>query len=661
MGTDPLRLRAAYGRFNRFATDPTQRCDMSNPQGGKGNSLGLTVGATNLSGTGDGQRSVIRPAAVTLERGLTLTGFVDRVGDPVPMVAPDGSQHRPELLLTEALDGVARAAAMAPVSEVAVAVPAHWRAVTVEALRGALRSKAGLARSPLVSDADAALTALRADPGLPTAGVVVLCDFGGSGSSITLVDAGAGDAPIAETVRVPDFSGDHIDQAVLTKVVAGLFEASGADPAGTAMVGSLTRLRDECRRAKERLSDETATAIDVDVPGLATTVRMTRMELDDLIDEPLADFVAALIDTLERNRVRLADIAAVATVGGGARIPLITQRLSEHLRTTVVTTAQPQLTAAAGAALVAQRGRVVETATAMAPAAPLTSTVAAASVETGTPAAAVGGALAWSEVDDDPNDFMPTDAGFDEPYAATPGDGRPEVHFERDEWNEQEQPRRRTPVLMLGVAAAAAVVAAGVFGLAMLTKDTSTVPAGTSSSIAPAPEAKPADAPADVPAAEQPAPAQATVITTVAARPQPRVAPQPQQQAPVVEQAAPQQDAPQQPAPQQPAPEPSPEPAPSSPPPAPQAPSSPPPSSPAPPSPAPPSSAPPSSAPQPQNPSPPSDPGAGTPPAESGTGGSDAGSGTGTGTETGTGGAQRAPAKPGLLAPILAPVLAPQP
>ena len=90
--------------------------------------------------------------------------------------------------------------------------------------------------------------------------MIVLCDFGGSGTSITLVDAAAKDAPIGETVRVPDFSGDQIDQAILTKVVAGIFEATDADPSGTAMVGSLARLRDECRRAKERLSDETATA-----------------------------------------------------------------------------------------------------------------------------------------------------------------------------------------------------------------------------------------------------------------------------------------------------------------------------------------------------------------------------------------------------------------
>ncbi len=263
--------------------------------------------------------------------------------------------------------------------------------------------------------------------------MIVLCDFGGSGTSITVVDAAANDAPIGETVRVPDFSGDQIDQAILTNVVAGIFDASDADPAGTSMVGSLSVLRDECRRAKERLSDETATAIVIDVPGMETTVRMTRMELDHLIDEPLAEFLAALADTLDRNRIPLASISAVATIGGGARIPLITQRLSEHLRTTVVTTPQPQLTAAEGVALIAHRSQVVETATAMAPAAPATATVSAAAIGGGA-SPAVGGALAWSEVDDDPYDVLHTEPYVDDQPVSTPAASRPEVHFQHEEF-----------------------------------------------------------------------------------------------------------------------------------------------------------------------------------------------------------------------------------
>ena len=44
--------------------------------------------------------------------------------------------------------------------------------------------------STVAPEMAAALTALQADPGLPTRGVIALCDFGGSGTSITLVDAG---------------------------------------------------------------------------------------------------------------------------------------------------------------------------------------------------------------------------------------------------------------------------------------------------------------------------------------------------------------------------------------------------------------------------------------------------------------------------------------
>ena len=335
---------------------------MSNQQAPGGHSLGLSVGATNLAATRDGHTSVIRPSEVTL-RGQRLTGFVDRVGDPVPLVAADGSHHRAELLLAEALGTVAQAVTEGmQVTETAITVPAHWRPSVVDTMRRTMRD--GL---PVVSDATAALTALSTNPGLPTRGVVVLCDFGGSGSNITLANATSNYAVVGETVRFADFSGEAIDQALLTHVVSGL-ASSQADPFGTTMVGSLAALRDECRRAKEVLSAQTATAVAVDVPGHRTDIRVTRLELEDLVQAPIASFLAALDDTLERYGVPQASVSAVATVGGGARIPLITQRLSEHLRAPVVTTAHPQLTAAEGAALIAHRSRVTETVTTLAPA-----------------------------------------------------------------------------------------------------------------------------------------------------------------------------------------------------------------------------------------------------------------------------------------------------
>ena len=356
---------------------------------------------------------------------------------------------------------------------------------------------------PVVSDASAALTALRANPGLPTHGVIVLCDFGGSGTSITLADAASEFAPIGHTVRFSDFSGDHLDQALLTHVVAGFVDASHADAASTAMVGSLAQLRGACRAAKERLSAETATAVVVDLPAHRSDIRVTRTELEDLIQAPLAGFLVALDDTLQRSGVAAASVSAVATVGGGARIPLVTQRLSEHLRAPVVTTLHPQLTAAAGAALIASRSRVADSATVITPAS--TAAALTTAVGAGAPSATFR-ALAWSE-DAQPHDVAPQ-AGADADADVVHQGSRPELHFRRNEGQQPDEPPRRSPIVLFGLAAAAAMIAATAYGVTLLSSDTTTpVDAATTVTTSPAPAA-----PASLPA--PPAP-QAPQVTTV--------------------------------------------------------------------------------------------------------------------------------------------------
>ncbi|MFG1933052.1 Hsp70 family protein [Mycobacterium sp. NPDC048908] len=457
---------------------------MLNSPGNHGQSVGLSVGATNLAGTRDGRAAVLRPAELRVH-GQRLTGFVDRVGDPVPLIAPDGSKHRSEDLLADALGAMADAVADgSPVPDAAVTVPAHWRPSIADILRRKLGGKL-----PVVSDATAALTALRANPGLPTRGVIVLCDFGGSGTSITLANAGRDFSLFGETVRFSDLSGDQIDQALLTHVVTGLADV---DPSGTAMVGSLVRLRDECRRAKERLSAETATAMVADLPGRREDIRVTRVELEDLMRAPLTEFLVALDDTLERFGVPTASVSAVATIGGGARIPLFTQRLSEHLRAPVVTTLTSALTAAEGAALIAHRSRVVEEVTVLTPTAPAVTEATVALVSHDR-------ALAWSQ-DDTSEDVLPYSDALE---------SRPEVHFRHEQWRD-DAPPRRSPLVLFGLSAVAAAIAAAVFGFTLL-NDTATTPVEAASSTTTTTSPPPA-APATLPATPAPQAPQVTVV-----------------------------------------------------------------------------------------------------------------------------------------------------
>ncbi len=423
-------------------------------------SLGLSIGMTNLVAARVGAAPVTRRAILTLypdrvaevglpsenpnltEPGVVLEGFVERVGDPVPLVASDGSTHRADQLLVEALDAMTRTVSNG-LSRVAIAVPAHWGPAVLGALRGALRTKPNLSPNGvppvLVSDAAAALAALNTTPGLPAAGIVALLDFGGSGTSITFADAGNELAPIDETLRYAEFSGAQIDQMLLAHVLADIGPSSSADTAGTTAVGALSQLREQCRQAKERLSAETAAQLSAELPGYHSDIRVTRAELENLISGPLSGAIRALEEMLQRNRIPAESLSAVATVGGGAAIPLITQRLSEHFRVPVVTTPQPALNTAAGAALLAAGGlggdmptglaAAADAPTGMATAAWATGAAAAATTESAAdgPASATFRALAWSEDQggDEPVPYSGADYAYD-PEATS---ARPQMEF----------------------------------------------------------------------------------------------------------------------------------------------------------------------------------------------------------------------------------------
>ena len=335
--------------------------------------LGLSVGTTNLVAARVGSQPVTRRAMLTLPgapvsgSGAIVTGFVDRVGDAVPIIAGDGTSYDPGVLLVTALDAMVDAAGASPASPTTIATPAYWRSSMVDALRAAIGTHSEMASPQLVSDAVAALTALRANPGLDPAGLVMLLDFGGGGTTLTLADPAAGFRPVARSLRYREFSGEAIDQSVLTHVLDAVAHAVPADPEGTAPVGQLTALRAECRRAKEQLSADTAASLTVDLPRYRDTVRLTRAELERMIQAPLAGLLEAVDNTLERNRVTARDLSAIALVGGGASIPLVAQRLSKHTRARMVTTPMPSTNAAVGAAVLAAAEPDPEARTGLAP------------------------------------------------------------------------------------------------------------------------------------------------------------------------------------------------------------------------------------------------------------------------------------------------------
>jgi Hsp70 protein len=330
----------------------------------------------------------------------------------------------------------------------------------------------------LISDATAALAALRAKPGFPTDGVIALCDFGAGGTSVTLTNAASNFQQIGPTVRHADFSGDAIDQLLLDHVRTAASDVTTADLASTARIGSQTRLLGECRRAKEQLSTATVTAIPA---GSGEDVRLSRTEFEQLISGPLDRFVTALENVLQRNGIQLPNLAAVAIVGGGASIPLLTTRLAGRLQVPIHAAPQPAFSAAIGAAVLGERQASASVATAAGPVVENPTEL----VETARVAEA-GRALAWSQDADDAA----------EPVPYTGPDMTGEYGREATGWGDAGSDRdaaaparlpwyKRTALVLSVVGAGAAVLVAAV--LALTLGHSNTKPVNTTPPNEPAP------------------------------------------------------------------------------------------------------------------------------------------------------------------------------
>ncbi|HME48615.1 Hsp70 family protein, partial [Mycobacterium sp.] len=205
-------------------------------------------------------------------------------------------------------------------------------------------------------------------------------------------------------------------------------------------------------------------------------VRLTRAELEDEIRGPLAEFMSVVHETLARNGVRPSDLAAVASVGGGANIPFVTTTLSEHLRVPVLTTRGPELMAALGAALEAPRTVTDDRATTLVRAAVLAPDAEEA------PAPPPG--LAWSQEEPLPELDLSS--------------ARPQLQFQPNDWlpssTDSRQAWYRRPLLAAaGTAAALALMA----GAVVLHQQSAPLAATTTpTSVGPSPAAPSAPAPA---------------------------------------------------------------------------------------------------------------------------------------------------------------------
>lgn len=195
-----------------------------------------------------------QPLGLSVGSGILVALRAGRA--PVTCEPAPARSDRPEPemgALADALDGLGHAVGYG--TPVVVAVPASWTPATIDALRTALIAKPRLASRgappTLVTDVAAAVTALSTDPGLPKDGILALCDVDGA-AGVTLINAGAGFAPISGTVRhtgparladtiTATLARDRVPAARLTAVA--LIGTGAGDPAVGARLAQRLQVR----------------------------------------------------------------------------------------------------------------------------------------------------------------------------------------------------------------------------------------------------------------------------------------------------------------------------------------------------------------------------------------------------------------------------------
>ncbi len=285
---------------------------------------------------------VSRPDRVT-------RGFVDRVGDEIPIVL--GGRPYPAEVLIAALVGwivdYAEATEGTPASQLVVTHPAGWGSHRRATLLGALR-EVSLPELTLLPRPVAAAESYAATERVEVGQEIAVHSLGaGRFESAVLRRGSFGFELRAHADSAEPAGGDLFDDLLAAHVLAEL--GTEVEPV------ALAKLRAACRSAKERLSTELAVTVPAPARSSRGTVMVNRTDLEELIRPAVEATVTSLRRTIQAAGTSTGSLRAVVLVGGCGRIPLVSELVSAGVRVRVAAAAEPELSVAQGAALAAAR------------------------------------------------------------------------------------------------------------------------------------------------------------------------------------------------------------------------------------------------------------------------------------------------------------------
>ncbi|MBV9313057.1 MAG: Hsp70 family protein [Pseudonocardia sp.] len=291
--------------------------------------------------------------------GTVYRNFIERVGDPVPVIGTGDYACPGADLAATSIDALLNGIGVdSSAAQVCVARPARWGVYQVSALRAAMcRTGVWGPATCMVSRPIAAL----AETGINSAETVIVVDTDAWATEVSVVTGcRTRGGQVVETTLAEQLGVESLDRLLARHILAQLGEPMD--------LAARTELLTHCAGARDELARHTATTVPVRLPSGPTRVRVVRAEFESLVREPVTNAVATITRALARAREHGVGVDGILLAGAAARLPLLIETLSTRTRAQLTTPADPNGVLAYGAQRLAARRGAAQPGAGVAPA-----------------------------------------------------------------------------------------------------------------------------------------------------------------------------------------------------------------------------------------------------------------------------------------------------
>jgi molecular chaperone DnaK len=238
------------------------------------------------------------------------------------------------------------------ISDAVITVPAYFDDSQRQATKQA-GEIAGLNVKRIVNEPTASALAYGLDK--KKKGTVAVYDLGGGTFDISILEIGDGVFEVKATNGDTFLGGDDFDHRIVNWLIENFQKEHGVDLSKDPQ--ALQRIREAAEKAKIELSSTGESEINLpfitqkDKESLHLTVKLTRSELEKMVDDLIQKTISPVEKCLKDAGVTKSDITDVVMVGGMTRMPKVVEVVKNFFGKDPNTTVNPDEVVAVGAAV----------------------------------------------------------------------------------------------------------------------------------------------------------------------------------------------------------------------------------------------------------------------------------------------------------------------